>query len=237
MDLSPLHDMLRSKKSPQDALQCLDIVLRNAPSNNCIIAGRCFFTPPRDAIIPLGEGMEMYYGFYQSAIRGWKPLLNVDVAHKAFPKALELLDLICELGSDYRFTMERKDLRGRIHDNVLKSVEKFIKQLKVKYEIKGQSSSKRIYRVNGFGDSPSQARFKLEDGTTTTVEKYFEVLTKININMNVNSIVCRFRMSNASNSLTPIYQPCGSAPKIAKTRSSFPWSTACSWRVKPSTAR
>ncbi|KAJ3646696.1 hypothetical protein Zmor_024272 [Zophobas morio] len=181
VDLSPLHDMLRSKKSPQDALQCLDIVLRNAPSNNCIIAGRCFFTPPRDAIIPLGEGMEMYYGFYQSAIRGWKPLLNVDVAHKAFPKALELLDLICELGSDYRFTMERKDLRGRIHDNVLKSVEKFIKQLKVKYEIKGQSSSKRIYRVNGFGDSPSQARFKLEDGTTTTVEKYFENVKRVKL--------------------------------------------------------
>jgi eukaryotic translation initiation factor 2C len=179
VDLSPLHDMLRTKKSPQDALQCLDIVLRNAPSNTCITAGRCFFTPPVNQIIQLGDGMEMYYGFYQSAIRGWKPLLNVDVAHKAFPTAQGVLDVICELGSNFRSTMQRDDLKRPINDYLQKDLEKFLRQLKVKYEITGQSGSKRIQRVNGLGAAPSQATFKLEDGKITTVEKYYRDVKKV----------------------------------------------------------
>ncbi|RZC31785.1 Piwi, PAZ, and/or DUF1785 domain containing protein [Asbolus verrucosus] len=173
VDLSPLHDMLKTKTSPQDALQCLDIVLRNAPSNTCITAGRCFFTPPTGEIIDLGDGMEMYYGFYQSAIRGWKPLLNVDVAHKAFPKAIQVLDLICDLGTNYRFEMRREHLVQPLNDSIQRNLEKFLKTLKVKYEITNQSGSKRIYRVNGLGEAPSRAQFKLEDGSQTTVENYF----------------------------------------------------------------
>ncbi|XP_044270064.1 protein argonaute-2-like [Tribolium madens] len=175
VDLSPLHDVLRTRQSPQDALQCLDIVLRNAPSNTCINAGRCFFTPPRGGqIIPLGDGMEMYYGFYQSAIRGWKPLLNVDIAHKPFPSALNVLDLVCELGSDYRNTIMREHLNRPLPDFIQKALEKFIKLLKVNYEIPGQSGSKRVYRVNGLGAPASQAQFKLDDGKITTVDKYFQ---------------------------------------------------------------
>ncbi|XP_064212606.1 argonaute-2b isoform X2 [Tribolium castaneum] len=175
VDLTPLHDIMRTTQSPQDALQCLDIVLRNAPSNACIIAGRCFFTPPRDGqIIPLGDGMELYYGFYQSAIRGWKALLNVDVAHKAFPKASNVLDIVCEIGSDFRTTMTRANLSQPLREFVQRDFEKFIKQLKVKYEIPNQSSSKRIHRVNGLGEPPSQAKFKLDDGRMTTVERYYQ---------------------------------------------------------------
>ncbi|EFA11590.1 argonaute-2a isoform X1 [Tribolium castaneum] len=176
VDLSPLRDILQTRQSPQDALQCLDIVLRNAPSNSCISSGRCFFTPPREGqILRLGDGMEMYYGFYQSAIRGWKqPLLNVDVVHKAFPEALNVLDLVCELGSDYRNTMTRQDLNQPLTDFVQKALEKFLKQLKVTYEIPGQSGSRRIFRVNGLRAPPSQARFTLGDGKVTTVEKYYQ---------------------------------------------------------------
>lgn len=36
----------------------------------------------------------MYQGFYQSAIRGGKLLLNVDVAHKAFPKTQSVIHAI-----------------------------------------------------------------------------------------------------------------------------------------------
>lgn len=57
VDLSPLHDMLKSKKSPQDAIQCLDIVLRSAPARGCIVVGRSFFTPPTNRIISLGKNI------------------------------------------------------------------------------------------------------------------------------------------------------------------------------------
>jgi hypothetical protein len=40
--------------------------------------GRSFFTPPRDQVLQLGDGLEMWYGFYQSAILGWKPFVNID---------------------------------------------------------------------------------------------------------------------------------------------------------------
>jgi hypothetical protein len=40
--------------------------------------GRSFFTPPRDQILDLGDGLELWYGFFQSAILGWKPFVNID---------------------------------------------------------------------------------------------------------------------------------------------------------------
>jgi hypothetical protein len=40
--------------------------------------GRSFFTPPRDQVLELGDGLQMWYGFFQSAILGWKPFVNID---------------------------------------------------------------------------------------------------------------------------------------------------------------
>jgi hypothetical protein len=40
--------------------------------------GRSFFSPPRGRVVDLGGGLEMWYGFFQSAVLGWKPFLNVD---------------------------------------------------------------------------------------------------------------------------------------------------------------
>jgi len=40
--------------------------------------GRSFFTPPRGEVVQLGDGLEMWYGIFQSAILGWKPFVNID---------------------------------------------------------------------------------------------------------------------------------------------------------------
>jgi eukaryotic translation initiation factor 2C len=40
--------------------------------------GRSFFTPPRGEVLKLGDGLEMWYGIFQSATLGWKPFVNVD---------------------------------------------------------------------------------------------------------------------------------------------------------------
>lgn len=153
VDLTPLHDMLRSKQSPQDALQCLDIVLRNAPSNTLIIAGRCFFSPPRNQIIKLGDGMEMYYGFYQSAIRGWsQPLLNVDVAHKAFPIGQPVLDLICDLGSNFRTQMTRDQLKNGINNYLQVSILLSFIQIRFCFRKSSnfQQSTKRLHIMQSY---------------------------------------------------------------------------------------
>lgn len=123
--------------------------------------GRSFFTKP-DRYLDLGEGMEMYHGFFQSAILGWKPFLNVDVAHKAFPKSLGIVDLITELCDNQPLS----------RDNISK-VDKFLRNLKVRYEIPNQPSSKRISRVNELDKPASEARFKDENGKEMTVADYY----------------------------------------------------------------
>ncbi|KAK4880345.1 hypothetical protein RN001_008491 [Aquatica leii] len=152
---------------PQKAIQCIDIVLRNAPSLRCIPVGRSFFTKPRD-IMELGAGMEMYYGFYQSAILGWKAFLNVDISHKPFPKSIHVLDAIQEICyQDYRLTdpLERANFEA---------VNKFLKHLKVIYQIPGQPSSRRTAQINQLDRPAAQARFKYEDNVEMTVVDYFQ---------------------------------------------------------------
>jgi len=40
--------------------------------------GRSFFPLPRITPVDLGEGMELWKGFFQSPVMGWKPFLNID---------------------------------------------------------------------------------------------------------------------------------------------------------------
>jgi len=37
---------------------------------------------PRITPVDLGEGMELWKGFFQSPVMGWKPYLNIDGKYK-----------------------------------------------------------------------------------------------------------------------------------------------------------
>ncbi|EDO38584.1 predicted protein, partial [Nematostella vectensis] len=65
---------------PQDAIQGMDIVLRQMPSMKFTAVGRCFFPPPNGHCHDLGGGCELWTGFYQSVRPSqWKTmLLNID---------------------------------------------------------------------------------------------------------------------------------------------------------------
>lgn len=168
VDLSPLKDMKMT--TPQQAMQCVEIVLRSAPTLKCIQAGRSFYTRP-EQIIKLGEGMEMYYGFYQTVVRGWKPFFNIDVAHKAFPTQMNVIELIAELGSDWRRTVTTDELRNQeLTKDIAYKLAKHLKTLRVTYQIAG---TKREYRVNGLDTPPRFKKFTIE-GKTMTIEEYFQ---------------------------------------------------------------
>lgn len=147
----------------QEAIQCIDIVLRTAPASSFISVGRSYFSPPKK-MVHLGEGMGLYQGFYLSSILGWKPFLNVDVAHKAFPIGFTFVELVDEF---FKTTPDKVDLRK------LSPLEKHLKELKVEYCLPGPKSAKRQYKVNGFKESPIKAKFIKDDGTVTTVVEYF----------------------------------------------------------------
>ena len=64
---------------PQDAVQALDIVVRQMPSLRYTPVGRSFF-PFDGQGRPLGEGCEVQFGFYSSIRHSeWKAMLvNID---------------------------------------------------------------------------------------------------------------------------------------------------------------
>ncbi|CAH1183419.1 unnamed protein product [Phaedon cochleariae] len=172
VDMRGLRGKGQRGETPREALQVVDIVLRSAPALSLTAVGRSFFHRP-EQIIELGEGMEMYNGFYQSAIRGWKPFLNVDVAHKAFPKSMNVMDALVDLfASDYR-PVSREDLARGLERFQLEKFEKFIKTLKVTYEIPNAGATRRSYRVNGVGEPAAVKKFRPNDGPEVTIEKYF----------------------------------------------------------------
>ena len=69
----------QNSKIPQNAVQALDIVVRQMPSIYYTPVGRSFFTFD-DQGRPLGEGCEVKFGFYSSIRHSeWKVmLLNID---------------------------------------------------------------------------------------------------------------------------------------------------------------
>ncbi|CAH1181008.1 unnamed protein product [Phyllotreta striolata] len=172
VDMRAMKDLTLSLETPRDALQVIDIVLRHGVASRLIPAARSFFIKPQE-IIDLGEGMEMYHGFYQSAIRGWKPFLNVDVAHKAFPKGMRLPDLIIDLLSSYNRPFPRDDLNKPLTALNVKTVEKFLKTLRIVYEIPRNAGSKRTYRVNGLQDCADRKTFTSDKGEAMTITEYF----------------------------------------------------------------
>lgn len=151
---------------PMHVLQCLDIVLRSRPSTTMITAGRSYFSVPEE-IVRLGNGMEMYRGFYQSAILGWKPFLNVDVSHKAFPSNITLIDLIKEIDPKTDFT---KQLLRYVENKLAK----YIYNLKIEYKLPHIQLSKRTYRCHGLEKNANTYIFTNDKGNELNVTTYFK---------------------------------------------------------------
>lgn len=112
--------------------------------------------------------MELWHGFFQSAILGWKPYLNVDVANKGFPKEMKVIELMAEIS--------RQDLQRlyEIDPYTREKVSKHLKSLKIRYEIPNQPSSRRTIRVNALiaGDSQN-TKFIDQNGKEDTIYNYF----------------------------------------------------------------
>ncbi|KAE8573396.1 Putative Argonaute 2 [Halyomorpha halys] len=152
-----------------------------------VTVGRSFFSPPPGRVIDLGFGLDLWYGFFQSAVIGWKPYVNIDVAHKGFPAADNCVDAM------------RKFIRGDVGDPhyQFKGFEResylqYIRDLKIVYEIPAKSV-KRTYKVSNITACPRENRFEFTDKETnrkieTTVERYF--LTQYGIKLKYPHLPC-----------------------------------------------
>lgn len=157
---------------PSQAIQCLDVILRTVfksltARNQAVAVGRALYFASQGRPDDLGEGMELWYGLFQSAILGRRSLyLNVDVAHKAFPSAISVLDVLASFDRNGR-PPAQLDIRQKqtLHD--------YLKMLSVGYQITPRDQVK-TYGYNGLVDTPSKATFVDSDGQKMTVLDYFQ---------------------------------------------------------------
>ncbi|CAN0891403.1 Protein argonaute 1 [Linum grandiflorum] len=168
-DLHHLGQFLQGKQAdaPQEALQVLDIVLRELPNSRYSPVGRSFYSPNLGRRQPLGDGLESWRGFYQSIRPTQMGLsLNIDMSSTAFIEPLHVIDYVCQLLN--------RDVSSRpLSDSDRVKIKKALRGVKV--EVTHRGNMRRKYRISGL---TSQATRELtfpvdERGTMKSVVEYF----------------------------------------------------------------
>ncbi|XVF53694.1 hypothetical protein PTKIN_Ptkin05aG0119300 [Pterospermum kingtungense] len=168
-DLHHLGLFLQGKQAdaPQEALQVLDIVLRELPTSRYCPVGRSFYSPDLGRRQPLGEGLESWRGFYQSIRPTQMGLsLNIDMSSTAFIEPLPVIDFVTQLLN--------RDVSSRpLSDADRVKIKKALRGVKV--EVTHRGNMRRKYRISGL---TSQATRELtfpvdERGTMKSVVEYF----------------------------------------------------------------
>ncbi|CAN1266715.1 Protein argonaute 1 [Linum perenne] len=168
-DLHHLGQFLQGKQAdaPQEALQVLDIVLRELPNSRYSPVGRSFYSPDLGRRQQLGDGLESWRGFYQSIRPTQMGLsLNIDMSSTAFIEPLHVIDFVCQLLN--------RDVSPRpLSDSDRVKIKKALRGVKV--EVTHRGNMRRKYRIAGL---TSQATRELtfpvdERGTMKSVVEYF----------------------------------------------------------------
>uniref|UniRef100_A0A7I4BGJ8 Argonaute family member n=1 Tax=Physcomitrium patens TaxID=3218 RepID=A0A7I4BGJ8_PHYPA len=167
-DLHHLGEFLagRQADAPQEALQVLDIVLRELPTHRYSPVGRYFYSPDLGTRRPLGDGLESWRGFYQSIRPTQMGLsLNIDMSSTAFIEPKTVIEFVKDL--------LRKDLNRSLTDADRIKIKKALRGVKV--EVTHRGSMRRKYRISGLtNQATSELQFPVDDnGTMKSVTDYF----------------------------------------------------------------
>ncbi|XP_057858466.2 protein argonaute PNH1-like isoform X2 [Cryptomeria japonica] len=168
-DLHHLGEFLsgRQADAPQEALQVLDIVLRELPTQRFTPVGRSFFSPELGRRQSLGEGLESWRGFYQSIRPTQMGLsLNIDISSTAFIEPLPVIQFITHLlGKDVTV--------GLLSDTDRVKIKKVLRGIKV--EVTHRGNMRRKYRIITLTSQPTQElMFPVDENSTMkSVVGYF----------------------------------------------------------------
>ncbi|KAF9617010.1 hypothetical protein IFM89_033080 [Coptis chinensis] len=194
-DLQHLQQFLAGKvaDTPQEALQVLDIVLRELSTQRRNVhlidlalhwpggqsfpflfpavymsIGRSFYSPDIRKPQRLGEGLQSWRGFYQSLRPTQMGLsLNIDMSSASFMEPLPVIEFVVQiLGKDI--------LMRPLSDADRIKVRKALKGVKV--EVTHRGSVRRKYRVSGL-----------------TIQPTMELIFPVDEQMNMKSVVEYFR--------------------------------------------
>ncbi|KAG2728156.1 hypothetical protein I3843_01G187300 [Carya illinoinensis] len=161
-----LGQFLAGKRAdaPQEALQILDIVLRELSTKRYCPIGRSFFSPDIRRPQRLGDGLESWCGFYQS-IRPTQMGLSLNIA--AFIEPLPVIEFVAQLLG--------KDVLSRpLSDSDRVKIKKALRGVKV--EVTHRGTVRRKYRVSGLTAQPTRELvFPVDDNSTMkSVVEYFQ---------------------------------------------------------------
>ncbi|XP_073046923.1 protein argonaute 10-like isoform X1 [Primulina eburnea] len=169
-NLHHLGQFLAGKRAegPKEALQILDIVLRELSMKKYCPVGRSFFSPAIRKPQRIGDGLEAWCGFYQSIRPTQMGLsLNIDIASAAFIEALPVMEFVAQLLG--------KDVLSRpLSDSDRVKVKKALRGVKV--EVTHRGNVRRKYRVSGITTQPTRELvFPVDDNSTMkSVVEYFQ---------------------------------------------------------------
>ncbi|CAM6009780.1 unnamed protein product [Sphagnum balticum] len=168
-DLHHLGQFLagRQADAPQEALQVLDIVLRELPTHRYSPVGRSFYSPNLGTRQSLGDGLESWRGFYQSIRPTQMGLsLNIDMSSTAFIEPKTVMEFIRDL-------LNRDISRGLSDADRIK-IKKSLRGVKV--EVTHRGSMRRKYRVSGLTTkATNELVFPVDEiGTMKSVTEYFK---------------------------------------------------------------
>ncbi|XP_047315184.1 protein argonaute 1-like isoform X2 [Impatiens glandulifera] len=158
----------RQADAPQEALQVLDIVLRELPTMRYSPVGRSFYSPDLGRRQSLGEGLESWRGFYQSIRPTQMGLsLNIDMSSTAFIEPLPVIDFVTRLLI--------RDVSSRpLSDADRVKIKKALRGVKV--EVTHRGNMRRKYRISGLtSQATRELTFPVDDrGTVKSVVEYFQ---------------------------------------------------------------
>ncbi|KAK1326914.1 Protein argonaute 1A [Acorus calamus] len=168
-DLHHLGLFLAGKQAdaPQEALQVLDIVLRELPTARYSPVGRSFYSPDLGRKQSLGEGLESWRGFYQSIRPTQMGLsLNIDMSSTAFIEPLPVIEFVSQL-------LNRDVTARMLPDADRVKIKRALRGVKV--EVTHRGNMRRKYRISGLtSQATRELTFPVDDsGTMKSVVEYF----------------------------------------------------------------
>ncbi|KAI9140302.1 Piwi domain-containing protein [Paraphysoderma sedebokerense] len=169
--MEELHRFIEGKAdftgNVQTSIMALDVLFHHFPAMSHPVIGRSFFM--RDGAVPLGGGVEMWRGIFQSVRPGsGKLFLNVDVAASAFVRPLPLPDYVADVLGRATQDLQRHPL----NDQDRRKVERMLKMVQIETTHRPERRKYRILTVST--DPASRLQFTQSDGTKITVVEYFK---------------------------------------------------------------
>ncbi|CAH0478126.1 unnamed protein product [Peronospora belbahrii] len=155
----------RLNYTPYDALQALDVALRHTASQRFTVVGRNLFH--REGATSLGEGAELWYGYFQSLRATQNRLVvNLDLAATAFVEEMAVVDFLCT-------TLSMRQMPTTLAKYQHSAFSKAIRGVKV--SITHRPGVRRSYRVNGLSkESAEKTFFENDNGERMSVAQYFQ---------------------------------------------------------------